>query len=561
MKMARVALLLDTIAAERRWKYGVDVFEAYVGEMLKSSGIPYSEIHTAEKLSEQGYDVVIAALSEESEESIGQLLQYAEQGGTLISSGGLNRMAGRLSCREIAGEAGYAEIPEYAGEPLRYLKAKPWLPVSADGAHAVKGAGQLHRHTREGEPLAPAILEISVGKGKVIRWNVDIPYTIVGFQQGTGPVVEDGIPAPDGTGSLDEGILKADDRCEMDWELDRKRTETGYPYYAYPYADWWRDAWVSVLLKAVVAKNMTLPFVDYWPDGVERVAMISHDSDVNADESAYETLSVLKECDVRSTWCMIEPGYSPDVYEQVKAEGHELAFHYNALHLDKGFWAQTEFERQLAFIREKTGVPIVSNKNHYTRVEGWGELFEWCERNGIRSDQTRGPSKKGNVGFLFGTCRPYYPIARFDDRNRLYNVLEIGFLTQDLEHPSLPDTSVITPFLETAAGVRGGVAHFLFHQYHILNQAHVADALREVVGSARKRNFTFWTGEQIFRWEESRRAVSILPDESEGYRIERAQPGTVVWVPVPDGAKATKETNLLFGVTCERHAVTAEASV
>jgi hypothetical protein len=98
----------------------------------------------------------------------------------------------------------------------------------------------------------------------------------------------------------------------------------------------------------------------------------------------------------------------------------------------------------------------------------------------------------------------------------------------------------------------------LFHQYHILNQANVADALREVVRSARKRNFTFWTGEQIFRWEEARRAVSIVPDENEGYRIERAQPGTVVWVPLPEGVKVTKETYVLFGVTCERHALTVE---
>ncbi|WP_409347159.1 hypothetical protein [Paenibacillus sp. MBLB4367] len=560
--MARVALLLDTSAAERRWKYGVDVFEAYASEMLRSAGIPYNAIDSAENLAEQAYDVVIVALSDENDLTIGQLMQYAEQGGTLISSAGLNRMAGKLACRALAaGDVGYAEIPEYASEPLRFLKSKPWAPLSPEGASSIKSAGKLRQRTREGTLFAPALLEIAVGSGKVVRWNVDIPYTIVGFQQGTGPVVEDGIPAPDGTGALDEGLLKADDRCEMDWEHDRKRTETGYPYFAYPYADWWRDAWVSVLMREVVDKGLTLPFVDYWPDGVERVAMISHDSDGNVDESAIETLAVLRECDVRSTWCMIEPGYSAQVYEQVRDDGHELAFHYNALPLDKGFWAQAEFERQLAFIREKTGVPMLSNKNHYTRVEGWGELFEWCERNGIRSDQTRGPSKKGNVGFLFGTCRPYYPIARFEDRNRLYNVLEIGFLTQDMEHPSLPDTSVIGPFLETVTAVSGGVAHFLFHQVHILRQAKVADALREVVRAARERNFSFWTGEQICRWEEARRTVRILPNERNGFRIEQAPPGTVVWVPLPVNVKPSKETRVRYGVICERQTAATEVGV
>ena len=56
----------------------------------------------------------------------------------------------------------------------------------------------------------------------------------------------------------------------------------------------------------------------------------------------------------------------------------------------------------------------------------------------------------------------YYPIARSHERNR-FTGSQIGFLTQDLEHPTLSDVSVIAPFLEKVAEVRG-VAHFLFHQ-------------------------------------------------------------------------------------------------
>lgn len=561
MKMARVAILTDRKAAERRWRYGADVFEAYLEEIAASAGIPFERLESVRELKAERCDIAVVAISEEDDETLGILMDFAKQGGTIVSCAGLNRMAGRLGCRELAAAgAGYAQLPATLGGrpvPYRYLLAKPWvpLPATAGAGAAVRGIGTLSAGEGGGtRPEVPLLLEIAVGRGRIVRWNVHIPYTVVAFQQGSGPVVEDGVPAPDGTGALDEGILKADDRCEMDWDRDRLRTDTGYPYYAYPYADWWREAFVGGLLREAQVKGLALPFVDYWPEGVEQVAMISHDSDMNIDESAAATLDVLKECGIRSTWCMLEPGYSAGIYERVRQEGHELAYHYNALEMDGGRWDRGEFERQLAFIRERTGEPIVTNKNHYTRYEGWGELFRWCEQYGIRSDQTRGPSKKGNVGFLFGTCRPYYPIARYDEQNRLYRVLEVGFLTQDLNHPSLPDTSVIAPFLDAVADVRG-VAHFLFHQTHIWREPGVADALRAVVREAKARGYQFWTNERIWRWEEARRQVRIVRDGNGAARVEQAPPDAVIWTPAQDGQAGSA---VRFGVKCVRYAVKNE---
>src|SRR5690606_27580886 len=120
---------------------------------------------------------------------------------------------------------------------------------------------------------------------------------------------------------------KADDGMELDWDFDRKQTETGMPYFAYPYADYWRQVLLSHLIRCALAKGLTLPFISNWPEGTEHVALISFDSDFNRNETAATTLDELKELEVASTWCMIEPGYSSDIYERVLKEGHELALH------------------------------------------------------------------------------------------------------------------------------------------------------------------------------------------------------------------------------------------
>ncbi|GIQ63353.1 hypothetical protein PACILC2_19210 [Paenibacillus cisolokensis] len=556
MRMARIAVLLDRQAAKRRHRYGINVFEAFVGEVLAHAGIAYEWIDGAEELTRSNPDLLIVALAEDDQASADAIWAYAERGGTVISYAGLRALASRMGCYEQWSiPVGYASWP--GEERLRFLSATPWEQEEA-GAYPAAGEGVIRKERPSGSTAGPALLRFTVGEGAIERWAVNIPQTIVLFQQGTGPVLQDGIPARDGTGAVDEGILKADDRCGMDWEWDRLRTETGAPYFAYPYADLWKERLIGHLLKCARAKGLTVPFLGYWPEGVPAVALISHDSDLNVDESAETTLDVLEECGIRSTWCMIEPGYSPSVYERVKQKGHELAFHYNALEAQQGKWDASEFGRQFDWLKKATGkAEVVSNKNHYTRFEGWGELFAWCEQNGIQADQTRGPSKKGNIGFLFGTCHPYFPIAWFDEANRLYDVLEISFLTQDLDHVHLSDSSVIVPFLEQVARV-GGAAHFLFHQIHIHEQPRVTRALRKVVAEARSRGFQFWTSEQINAWERARRKVKVTAIGSDGKvtaeGIDHLN-NIVVYIPLsePDETDRTgAETEIRYGVPCRK---------
>jgi hypothetical protein len=412
MNIARIGILRDKNSIEQRLIYGLNTFDLYAGEVLSHAGIPFEWINELHQIQENKYDLILVAAAPSHETANDALWRYAERGGIVVSFSGLNGLARRLGFAITEPlTKGYAHLTEEMGDPrpLRFLSASYWVR-QADSEETCNELGMIACEPL-GVSAGPLLQQFSIGSGSIDRWSVDVMGTIVGLQQGTGPVLGDGTPAADGTGNLNDGILKAEDGLELDWGYDRKTTDTGKPYFAHPYADLWREAVVSHILRRMVEKQKPVPFSDYWPEGVSQVAMISHDSDRNFDEDAVTTLQTLEEAGVHSTWCMMKPGYSAWLYERIEGNGHELALHFNSNINEGGRWDQEDFNRQYDWLQDTVPSRVISNKNHFTRFEGWGELFQWCESCGIESDQTRGPSKLGAAGFLFGTCQPYYPMA------------------------------------------------------------------------------------------------------------------------------------------------------
>ncbi|ULO09791.1 hypothetical protein H1230_14050 [Paenibacillus sp. 19GGS1-52] len=561
MIMAKVGILMDQQEAERYWKYSVNVFGGYAAEILSYAGIPFDVLTDVHHSEYHQYDIVIAAHVANDDARLPELWDFMAKGGVLISYGGLQGWAPRLGCT-LTGHfgAGYAETGDSNGEeasPLRFLRAIPWLSAANKGL-PVREVGSIHIDEPTGTVIGPLKQIFTIGQGQFIRWSVDVLRTVVEMQQGSAPILADGIPAPDGSAPVNDGILKADDRVELDWQWDRRTTETGAPYFAIPYADYWRNQIKQELLELALTQGKTLPFVGYWPDGINGVVTISLDSDLNEDVHAEATLALHAECGISSTWCMLEPGYSKEIYDRIKEAGHELALHYNALAEADGEWSETAFDRQFDWLTAAADLDqVTTNKNHYTRFEGWGELFEWCEKRGIRCDQTRGPSKRGNVGFLFGSSHPYVPMAQHDQQNRLYNLMEIGFLTQDMDLlNSWSDSSIITPLLEQIRSVEG-VAHFLFHPVHIHGHEAVRNAFRKLVKEADRQGFVFWTTEEIQRWDHARRQIritgmsEILPYQ---LTVQGSAPQAVVWIPLPPGTPTDPEDRIepLSGLRCRK---------
>jgi hypothetical protein len=351
----------------------------------------------------------------------------------------------------------------------------------------------------------------------------DLLFSIVHIQQGL-PVWQDGKPAPDDSAPIDDGILKAEDGLVLDWQRDRQRpAPDGIPMFREPISDELREIVVRSIWHLARQQGIALPVLWYWPRSLKAVGHLSHDSDGNEPRKAVALLEVINRCQVKSTWCMLYPGgYPRAFYGNLARQGFEIALHYDAMTGGRETsWSKENFFLQHRWLRKEAGLgPIATNKNHYTRWEGRLDFFRWCEEAGIGSDQTRGPSKKGTIGFPLGGSQPYYPLDDETGAPRFLKVLEVNMLTQDLV--------VVCPWpsgkqLLDSVLRHHGVAHFLFHPAHI-QKVGVADALGRLVDYGRSLAMEWWTSQQICQWETLRRGVEAKFGPSGSFTLCSPQP-------------------------------------
>ena len=358
-----------------------------------------------------------------------------------------------------------------------------------------------------------------VGAGAVVLIGADVCGSVVRIRQGW-PVTTDGTPPPDGTAPVDEGILKCEDGLALDYQLDRAMPDGSpppatfehtyppagpAPMFHRPHADLWAETLLEALYRVAEHMHAPLARLDYWPDGISAVAHMSHDSDSNTDDSARVALDTFAAAGVPVTWCVLHPGgYSARTYTDISAAGHELALHYNAMgDTDLDEWGAENLLAQRDWLARTTGVTPVSNKNHYTRWEGGADFYHWCEAAGIRTDQSRGPSKQGTVGFPFGTCHPSFPLS---DNGTMLDVLAVPLHTQDLWWTAV---DAVRDVIMDQAQARHGIAHFLFHGRNMLRHPEVVAAVLATAQAARERGLPWWTSERIDDWERRRRGVRV----------------------------------------------------
>ena len=499
---------------------------SYIAEILRRAGLFFEPLapDRLEELSQRPLCVVVLAghlpLTAKQRQA---LAAWVNRGGSLLGLGGTS---------------GLDEVFGVKGEhPL----AEGWLKVRA-GDHPVTRGLRSALHVFGGYTFAPgsataladaeagnqvargsAILENRFGKGRAMLLGPDLIFSIVHIQQGVS-VLQDGKPAPDDSAAINEGTLKAEDGLVLDWQRDRMpAAPDGGQIFLEPVSDELRELILRSVFHLAQQQRLLLPVLYYWPRALEGVGLISHDTDGNDPAKAPVLLEVMRRCQVKSTWLLLYPGgYPRDFYRQLRQHDFEIGLHYDAMTGGpQTSWSRENFLFQHRWVRQTAGIEhIYSNKNHYTRWEGRLDFERWCEEVDMHSDQTRGPSKKGTIGFPLGGSQPYFPLDDEAASPRVLKVLEVNLLTQDHVVTCPPEYG---PQLLDSALRHHGVAHFLFHPAHILEPG-VAKALTKLLDYGRTQRLEWWTNEQIYQWESLRRGVTATFDAASAVTLQTPRP-------------------------------------
>jgi hypothetical protein len=493
-------------------------------EILQHAGVCYDSFPVEELAKRLPALRILLTVGEQklSRAMLRQLLGWVEAGGAWVSVGGLCGADDKFGVEAeppvfsswggspgVLGE-GYLQpdgwdhpVLQGVRQPLHFFNG---IPVRSKRANVLAYVRDTH------DRLTPrvALAEAGVGKGRCLLIAPDLPGAVVRIRQGVA-VTRDGVPAPDGSAPIADGVLKSDDGAVLDWDFDRRPVPgvPGLSAFTEPIADAWCELLIRAILYLASETGTPLPLLWYYPRNLPALGHLSHDTDLNDPKRAYLLLKTLKDARVHSTWCVILPGYSADLIQQIKDEGHELAMHYDAMS-DGTVWSEEAFDRQWRGLTELFGGERPqTNKNHYLRWEGDIEFLEWCGRRGIQLDQSKGVSKTGEAGYNFGSCHPYLSFAM--DGTRI-DVLELPTVTQDFI-VFIPEAFFET-LLKGALRVHG-ILHLLFHPAH-MDKAGVAESLKNSVRRGTEAGLEWWTAARINNWERARRAFHWTGYAKEG---------------------------------------------
>ncbi len=498
----------------------------YITEILRRAGLffePLSPDDLEELFHRPPCVVVLAGHLPLTTKQRHALTTWVNRGGALLGLGGTSGLDGVFGVKsERSFEDGWLKIKAPDHPVTRGLRSS--LHVFGGYALAPGGATVLADvDTSNRYAQGSAILENRFGQGQALLLGPDLIFSIVHIQQGVS-VLQDAHPAPDGSAAVNDGALKAEDGLVLDWQRDRSpAAPDNGQIFLEPVSDELRELILRSIFHLAREQRLMLPVLYYWPRSLDGVGLISHDTDGNDPAKAPVLLEVMRRCQVQSTWVLLYPGgYPSDFYRQLKQDGFEIGLHYDAMTATPHtFWSKENFLFQHRWVRETAGLEqIYSNKNHYTRWEGRLQFWRWLEEAGMHSDETRGPSKKGTIGFPLGGSQPYFPLDDEAASPRCFNVLEVNLMTQDLVVTCPPEYG---PQLLDSAVRHHGVAHFLFHPAHILKPG-VADALTKLLDYGRTKRLEWWKNEQIYEWEMLRRGVTATFDTASAATLHAPRP-------------------------------------
>ena len=347
---------------------------AYLGEMLKTWGLPLYEALAPDKVADLNpaqTPVLICPASTMARATDESVLRYVAQGGTAICM---------LPSAEVATAAGL-EPGEPRDFPLRLRITGPLLAGLAGQSLPVVGEartyqqdpeaaamGYLYRPGHfEGESVGMA--ESRVGRGTLVAIGFDLPLCVLMLRQGDPSRAE---------------VIPGADRCARPSHLasDYGPRDSGWV----PFADLLARAFVEL-----VRRHLPAPVPGLWHLPGSHPGILLYSGDEDGAEVAWndEELDWVAAAGARMNLYII-----PIQTKSTRADARRYAAHHDlgphpqlvAFYESPVAERVAELERQIRMFQDMFDMPVRSVRNHSTAWAGYLEPVEAMERLGVRMD-------------------------------------------------------------------------------------------------------------------------------------------------------------------------------
>lgn len=490
-EFARIGLLL---APE-------DPHAPYFREALEHAGIPFDRLDfgALERLNE--VDVLLLCgsgdLSSTQRQSVHSWLRL---GGGLVCCG---------STWGLEGDLGVSLVPDRS--PSRELV----FPVVASDrswpgqAGPVRAFGGVYARPTDAKAVvqtASGTLAASrrrLGKGAALFLAVHLGQTMGLVQMGRS-VESDGIGPNDGSATLHDHRLRAEDGIVLDYAEDRSQPgESAHPFFTSPHADILREVWIRLVIEAAETIGRRIAMFWPWPNAAEGAACISVDCEEFNPANVMSLHNVLAMGGGSAAWLVGQPGYPLDVYRSIRKWEHEVGILFTPN--DDGSPCEEKLKVQHVAMSRVVSGPVLSSirmpDGAWFRLD---RFYEIAEATGSRVSLCKGGRQPGTSGFGFGTCHPFHPIRADGEARR---ILEIPYQIYMPGH-IVDEPAVEAIVLQTTA--RNGCLQTVVAS-PAAQDSRVSLALRRTIAIAKQAHLEFMLPGEIARFERVRRSLRIRP--------------------------------------------------
>jgi hypothetical protein len=461
-------------------------------ETLEHAGLNFDVLESLDEAGLRQFDcLLMAGYGELSAMEAQTVAKWVTLGGKLVVSGSTFGLSALLGLKAKATHLSQGQIECVKDCTLWPSKAEP---IVFFGARVHEAADATVVATAQG---GAALTKYLLGRGAA--WYVAAHLGQTAHQMQLGRSVEtDGIGPADGSVTLDDGILRAEDGIALDWNLHRRSIEPNTPaIFPQPHADCLREMWLRCVLDALQTTRKAFSMLWHWPDNASTIGMVTFEAELEASESIRTLSRMVGSLGVSAAWLSPSPGYGGDLYRYLKAIDHEAGILFQAHEF--GEWDSEKLKVQHLAITRASSSPLAAAAR--PKDGGWyrhTKFFEMVDQLGIRLLVSRGGRQPGSQGFPFGSCIMRRPLRPCGTPYHCYD------LPYQMYLPGFPDAAA--EHVIDAVAHRHGCFH-IAADGSLAEDIHFSASLRRLLAFAKQHHMRFYVPTELTHYEEARRKL------------------------------------------------------